>query len=377
MRAIRLHGRGDIRLEDVPAPGSLGPRDVLIKPRFCGICGTDLHEYVEGARVVPSKPHPMTGAMLPQILGHELSADVVEVGTDVVNTKPGDRIAVMPEISCGRCYYCQRGWNHLCTLHACVGLSWAWGGFSEYAVVPDYSAVVLPDAVSYEQGALLEPTAVAAYAVERGHLQGGGSILIAGAGPIGILAALYARAIGAGAVYITETNVKRLDLARSLGVSEVFNPAAPERAAARKQGRDTATGVFDPSKSWVVDALRERTGGVGVDVAVDCTGNEFGLNTCINAVRSRGTVVESALHVQSPTVDMYALGLKDASLEATWCFNVYDFPRYASLIAAGRLPVEKAISAKIPLEDVDEKGFKVLTDPSGGATKILVYPEAH
>jgi (R,R)-butanediol dehydrogenase/meso-butanediol dehydrogenase/diacetyl reductase len=377
MRAVRLHGRGDIRLEEVPAPSSLGPREVLVKPRFCGICGTDLHEYVEGARVVPSKPHPMTGAMLPQILGHELSADVIDVGTEVIDTKRGDRISVMPEISCGRCYYCRRGWNHLCTYHACVGLSWAWGGFAEYAVVPEYCVVVLPDEVSYEQGALLEPTAVAAYAVERGKVQGGESVLVAGAGPIGLLAALYAMAIGAGAVYVTETNPRRVELARSLGVTGVLNPTDLDPGYGLRPTRDSATGVFDPSKSWVVDALREFTGGVGVDVAIDCAGNEIGLNTCINAVRSRGTVVESALHVKAPAVDMYALGLKDVTLEATWCFNVYDFPRFASLIATGRLPVEKAISSTIPLEDIDEKGFRVLTDPGGDATKILVYPEAH
>jgi (R,R)-butanediol dehydrogenase/meso-butanediol dehydrogenase/diacetyl reductase len=243
--------------------------------------------------------------------------------------------------------------------------------------VPDYCAVLLPDEVSYEQGALLEPTAVAAYAVERGKVQGGESVLVAGAGPIGLLAALYAMAIGAGAVYITETNPKRVELARSLGVTGVFNPKDPDPGYGLKPARDSATGVFDPSKSWVVDALREFTGGVGVDVAVDCAGNEIGLNTCINAVRSRGKVVESALHVKAPAVDMYALGLKDVTLEATWCFNVYDFPRLASLIGAGRLPVEKVISSKIPLEDTDEKGFKVLADPNGDASKILVYPETH
>jgi len=375
VRAVRFHGKEDVRLEDVPAPGPLAPREVLLKPQFCGICGTDLHEYVEGARVIPSKPHPMTGAMLPQILGHEMSADVIDVGSKVTDTKPGDRVSLMPLLYCGRCYFCRRGWNHLCANHACVGLSWAWGGFAEYMAVPDYTVVVLPDGVSYEQGALLEPAAVAAYAVERGRVQGGDSVLVSGAGPIGALTALYAKAIGAGSVYITETNPQRLGLARSLDVGRVFNPLDPEEAFVRRQPRDAATGVFDPSKSWVVDALRELTGGIGVDVAVDCTGNETGLNTCINAVRARGTVVESALHVKPPAVDIYALALKDVGLESTWCYHVYDFPRYASLIATGRLPVEKVVSARISLEEIDEKGFKVLIDPKGNATKILVYPD--
>jgi (R,R)-butanediol dehydrogenase/meso-butanediol dehydrogenase/diacetyl reductase len=376
MRAIRFHGKGDIRLEDVPSPGDLGPRDVLIKPRFCGICGTDLHEYVEGAMVIPTKPHPYTGAMVPQILGHELSADVVDVGPEVIGTNIGDRVSLMPLVSCGRCYFCQRGQNQLCTSHAAVGLSWPWGGFAEFAVVPDHQVVVLPDDVSYEQGALLEPAAVAAYAVERGKLKGGESVLVAGAGPIGALAALYAMAIGAGNVYVTETNPQRLKLARALGVSGVFNPLDSGPDLHKSGEREVGTGIFDVSKSWVVDVLRDLTGGVGVDVAVDCTGNEAGLNTCINAARPRGTVVEAALHVNPPKVDMYALALKDLDLASTWCYNVYDFPRYASLIATGRFPVERVISAKIPLEEVDEKGFKVLTNPRGDATKILVYPDA-
>jgi (R,R)-butanediol dehydrogenase/meso-butanediol dehydrogenase/diacetyl reductase len=375
MRAVRFYGKGDLRLEDVPAPGPPAPREVLLRVRYCGICGTDIHEYVEGAKIVPSKPHPMTRATLPQILGHELSADVIDVGSDVIDAKPGDRVSLMPLLYCGRCYFCGRGLNHLCTDHACVGLSWAWGGFAEYITVPDYTVVVLPDGVSYEQGALLEPAAVAAYAVERGRVQGGDSVLVAGAGPIGALTALYARAIGAGSVYVTETNPQRLGLAKSLGVSRVFNPLEPDDAFVGRQSRDASTGVFDPSKSWVVDALRELTGGIGVDVAIDCTGTETGLNTCVNAVRAGGTVVESALHVKPPAVDMYALALKDVGLESTWCYYVYDFPRYASLIATGRLPVERVISAKIPLEEIEDKGFKVLTDPVGNATKILVYPE--
>lgn len=374
MKAARFHGKGKIVVEDVPAPASLGSKEVLVRPRYCGICGTDLHEYVQGARVVASQPHPLTGAMLPQIMGHELSGDVVEVGNDVVGIKPGDRVALMPLLYCGRCHFCQRGLNHLCIHHACVGLSWAWGGFAELLVVPEYTIVPLPENVTYEQGALLEPAAVAAYAVERGALQGGESVLVAGAGPIGALTALYAKAIGAGKVFVTETNPQRLELARSLGVTEVLNPLDTGGRQTVKKTRAEGTGVFDESKSWVVATLREMTAGIGVDVAIDCTGNEVGLDTCINAARPRGRVVESALHVRPPAVDMYALALKDLDLSSTWCYFVYDFSRYASLIATGRLPVEKVISSKISVDDIDEKGFKVLTDPNGNATKILVHP---
>lgn len=250
-----------------------------------------------------------------------------------------------------------------------------WGGFAEYAVVHDYQINVLPETVSYEQGALVEPAGVAAYAVERGGVKGGDNVLVAGAGPIGALAALYAKALGAGNVYVSETNAQRLQLAATLGVTEVFNPS---KMAVRtgKALREEGSGVFDGSKSPLVDALRERTDGIGVDVAIDATGTEAGLAACINAVRSQGTVVESALQIKAPLVDMYGLALKDCTMVGTWCYNIYDFPRYLAVMGTGDFPVERVISAKISLENIVDKGFEVLINPQGSATKILVYPEA-
>src|SRR5947209_15612382 len=164
MRAVVYHGARDVRVEEIPEPdGALRPEEVLLAPRWCGICGTDLHEYAAGPIVIPSDPHPLTGAALPQILGHEFSAEVVEVGREVETVRRGDRVAVMPLVFCGECYYCRRGVKHLCTKMGCTGLSWAWGGLGDLAVVPDYQVVRLPDAVSDLQGALVEPAAVACY----------------------------------------------------------------------------------------------------------------------------------------------------------------------------------------------------------------------
>jgi (R,R)-butanediol dehydrogenase/meso-butanediol dehydrogenase/diacetyl reductase len=109
VRAARFHGRGDIRIEDVPTPSIHSSDDVLVEVLFCGICGTDLHEYVAGPIVTPTTPHPLTGVTLPQVLGHEFSARVVEVGSEVTDVRVGDRVAIMPAIVCGRCYYCRRG----------------------------------------------------------------------------------------------------------------------------------------------------------------------------------------------------------------------------------------------------------------------------
>src|SRR3954454_1259997 len=104
MRAAVYHRKHDIRVEELAEPGAIGPRDVRLRPYLCGICGTDLHEYAAGPIVIPTAPHPLSGASAPQVLGHEFSAEVIEVGPEVTTTKAGDRVSVMPLVYCGRCY---------------------------------------------------------------------------------------------------------------------------------------------------------------------------------------------------------------------------------------------------------------------------------
>src|SRR6266516_6758298 len=342
MRAAVYHGKHDVRVEDVagPSPADLGPDDVLLRPLWCGICGTDLHEYAVGPIVIPTDPHPLTGARLPQILGHEFSAEVAATGAEVAHVVSGDRVAVMPLVFCGRCHHCVRGMNHLCTRMACTGLSWAWGGIAELAVVGGYQVAKLPEAVSDVQGALVEPAAVAAYGVDRGNVRPGDVVLVTGAGPIGGLAALYAHACGAE-VLVSEPNRHRAALIQSLGIAE----------------------VLDPTQVDVAEAVRERTGGVGADVAVECAGNARALHACIEATRSHGTVVQTGLHVAPAQIDPATLSLKDLSVIRTWCYPVYDWPRIIRLIASGRYPVERVVTAQIAPEQIVSQGFEALVDP--------------
>ena len=351
MKAVRFHAKRDIRVEDVPEPSEPGPRQLLIKPRLCGICGTDLHEYVAGPIVTPTDPHPLTGARNPQILGHELSADVVAVGGEVTVARPGDRVSVMPLAYCGRCYYCARGLNHICATMGCVGLSWAWGGLGELAIVEDYQVAVLPERLSYVQGALVEPAAVALYGVDRGRVQAGDTVLITGAGPIGALAVLAARAAGAGAIYVSEPNPVRARLAADLGVAEE---------------------VFDPRACDVAAELRKRTGGIGVDVAIECGGSAPALDDCIRATRKAGTVVQTGLHVRPAEIDPMVVSEHDLTIEGTWCYRVQDWPRIMTLIASGGFPVERVVTSRIGIDETVPAGFDALIDPSGRELKVLV-----
>jgi (R,R)-butanediol dehydrogenase/meso-butanediol dehydrogenase/diacetyl reductase len=355
MRAAVFHAAHDIRVEDVPEPepSALGPRQVLLRPLWCGVCGTDLHEFAQGPIVIPDSPHPLNGSMLPQILGHEFSATVEETGAEVTKVAPGDRVSIMPLIVCGRCYYCVRGLNHLCTSMACTGLSSPWGGIAELAVVEEYQVSPLPDSVTDVQGALVEPTAVAAYGVDRANLAPGDSVLITGVGPIGALAALYAYANGAR-VIVAEPNPNRAAFARSLDVGEVIDPTAG-----------------DP-----VQTIRELTSGIGVDASVECSGNARALNTCIDATRSRGTVVQTGLHTGPASIEPMQVSLKDLSIVGTWCFPIYDWPRIIALIASGRCPVERVVTAQIPTDDVVSRAFEPLLDPQGREVKVVVSQAA-
>jgi (R,R)-butanediol dehydrogenase / meso-butanediol dehydrogenase / diacetyl reductase len=349
MRAARFYAAGDIRIDDIATPSIGSDDDVLVEVAFCGICGTDLHEYLAGPIVTPITPHPLTGATLPQTLGHEFSGRVVDIGSAVQGVRVGDRIAAMPAIFCGRCWACRHGKAHLCSFFAATGLSADTGGLAKYVLVKDYQAALLPDELTDEEGALVEPTAVAGYGLERAGVEGGDTVLITGSGPVGALSALYANAVGAGLVIISEPNQARAEQARKLDVGPVLNPA-----------------------DNIEDAIAELTGGVGVDVVAECSGTTAGLGLAIQVTRPAGRIVQTGLHTKPATVDAMLLSQKDLSLYGSWCFRVTDWPRIIRMIAGGNLPVFKVMTSQISLDEVVTKGFDALVDPTGDQLKILI-----
>ncbi|MDH3755263.1 MAG: 2,3-butanediol dehydrogenase [Acidimicrobiia bacterium] len=353
MRAAVYHGRRDVRVEEVPDPTGPAAGEVLVAPMLCGICGTDVHEFTHGPIVTPVEPHPLTGATNPQILGHEFSAEVLEVGEGVTHVRPGQRVSAMPLIYCGTCYYCRLGHNHLCERMGCTGLSHAWGGLAEAAVVGASQLSPLPDELDDQQGALIEPIAVAAYGVDRAGVAPGTSVLVTGGGPIGMLSAEYAIARGATTVMLSEPNPKRRRIAESLGL----------------------TAVFDPSSDDVVGEVRELTGGIGADVSIECAGAGPALDVCLRATRSRGTVSQTGLHVKPATIDAFELALREVTLVGTWCYPVTDWPRIIALVASGKMTGSAAVTATVGIEDT-VNGFERLVDPTGGDVKILIDPRS-
>ena len=347
MLAARLHGNRDLRVEQMPEPEGVPGGQVRVRPEWCGICGTDLHEYAHGPLYTPAEN-------LPQVIGHEFSAVVTEVGDGVTNVQVGDRVAVLPHVFCGSCYFCVRGRQGLCRSLQLTGVTWPWGGLAEQAVVPSYQAIPLPDEVTFEQGAILEPLASVVHAVERSGLKPGGSVLITGAGPIGQLAVLTCVAAGAGAIFVSEPHRLRRAQAQSLGVTATFDPAATDVAA----------------------EVVERTDGLGADCSIECSGSQAGLDACVAATRAAGTVAQIAIHVGPRTVVPEGWVWRDLTIAGVWSFKFYDTPRILAQIAAGTLPVERIVTSRIGVSDVVAQGIDRLADPEGDQVKILVAPAA-
>jgi (R,R)-butanediol dehydrogenase/meso-butanediol dehydrogenase/diacetyl reductase len=356
MKGLRFHGPRDLRVEDLKAPGEPGPGQVRVRNRYCGICGTDVHEYTGGPYFICTTPHPFTGAHGAQILGHEFGGRVEAVGEGVTNVAVGDRVSVMPAIMprTGE-YYADRGLHHLSTQIAFAGLSWAWGGLAEQAMVNDYNVFKVPDTLTDEDAAMVEPAAVAVYSVERGGIQAGHSVLITGAGPIGLFALMAARAAGATTLFVSDINDQRL-----------------------KGAEAAVPGVIpiNPLRENVGDVVRHHTvGNVGADVALECVGNEKALQSCLDAVRKRGVVVQTGIGTTG-SFNMFDFTFKDIELRGSFCYPTYSWPKVISLIASGAMPVKKGLTRKVSLDNAVKDGFEALLDPAGTQIKILIDLES-
>ena len=264
MKALVYHGNRDVRYQDVADP-TPGDGDALIRIDYCGICATDLEEYQFGPNFIFDEPNPVTGKMLPLVIGHELTGTVVALGRSASGVAVGDRVVVDGVLTCGQCWWCRSGRANLCPGSATVGFA-ADGGLAEYVAWPASQAVALPDNVSSEEAGLNEPTAVAHHAVRQGKIGAGDRVAVLGAGVVGLLAMQAARAKGA---WVCAIDVRPMSL---------------ERAA--ELGADA---TLDSSEGDVVERLADMTEGRGADVVIDAAGAPRTPHLAIELARSRRT----------------------------------------------------------------------------------------
>jgi (R,R)-butanediol dehydrogenase / meso-butanediol dehydrogenase / diacetyl reductase len=351
MKAARFHGRGDIRVDDVPDP-QVGPGQVEVSVDWCGICGTDLHEFLEGPIFIPQKgaPHPITGAELPVVMGHEFAGVVSAVGSGVTGHREGDRVAVEPYYVCGECVACTAGRYNICRKLGFVGLSGQDGGFAERCVVDARWVHPLGD-LPTDIGALVEPLAVGYHAVRLSGVAPGGTAAVFGAGPIGLVTTAALKAAGAGRVIVVE-------------------PAGVRKAKAAGAGADE---VIDPTGTDVPDAIRDLTGG-GADVAFECAGVDAVLAAAIGSVRPGGTVVNVAIWGHVPQVPMNELVFSEVSVIGSLAY-CGDHADTIALLRDGKVDAGQFITGRIGLADLVDGGFHELVDNKEENVKILVSPK--
>lgn len=349
MKALRWHGRKDLRLDEIAEPRA-APGEVVIRVAACGICGSDLHEYLHGPLYIPKAPHPLTGVVPPVTLGHEFSGRVVEVGAGVAVPRTGDRVTVNPCLLCGECAWCRRGqWNY-CAKLGSLGLSRD-GALAPLVAVPAYGCHRLPPGLDDQQGASVEPLAVAVHACRRARLSGVERVAVIGAGPIGLLMLQVLKARGAGWVAVVEPRKERRRLAQELGADVVVDPEAQ-----------------DPAR-----AVAQLTEGERAAVAFECVGSPAAFATALRTAGKGGRIVLVGLVPETVETNLLGLLAHEKEIVGSSAY-VDEFAEATGLLAEGRVRIDPLVTARVPLEDSLPRGIEALLRPEEGHVKILVTP---
>jgi (R,R)-butanediol dehydrogenase / meso-butanediol dehydrogenase / diacetyl reductase len=344
MRAAVYHGLRDLRLESVAEPEP-GPGDVKLRVFYNGICGSDLLEYYDGPVTTRTTPHPLTGVKNPVILGHELSGEVVSCGAGVEDLAPGDLVAVEPLETCGRCVWCGAGQYNHCPDAALHGYNRQGGGLAEFTVVRRSMAHRLPPGMTPEQGALIEPLAVAWHTANRCRLESGQTVAIHGAGPIGIGVCLTLKARGVDVIAVDPSPLRR---------------AVLERLGARV--------TLDPADGDPVAAIRDLTCGLGAHASVDAAGAPAAFRAALHGTRVDGTAVVVAIHHVPVVIPPFDLLMPEVNITGV-AMSAHAFPSVIEAMARGDYPLTGWVE-KIPFENLVEDGIERLRRQEG--LKILV-----
>ncbi len=348
MRALVWHGARDLRIEERPEPDPPGPGQALVAVAYCGICGTDIHEYCSGPVMIRGGPHPLTGVSPPMILGHEFSGRVVALGSPVPGISVGDRVTVDPCWSCGECFWCRRGDYHICRVGGAVGLA-SHGALAPLVIVPGSGLVRLPDEVDDRTGAIVEPLAVGIHAVHRSGLRQGDRVVISGFGPIGAAVLVAARAAGAASVIVLEPLSGRRQRAMALGATDALDPL-----------------VIDTRKEVYV-----RNGRIGPDIVFECSGVPALLQAAVGFARRGGTIVVCGVNHGHAELEVNGIVLYERTVIGSLGYN-HDLARVVDLLAGGRLMVDGFITAVVPLEQAVEGAFETLVHDRGAHLKVLI-----
>lgn len=342
MKAVYLTGLRQMQVRQVPSPGLSGNDDVLLRIDTVGVCGSDIHYYTQG-RIGPQV------VSFPQILGHEFAATVAEVGPRVKSLQPGQRVAVDPLVPCNECDQCRAGRKHTCRNQKFLGNPGQLpGAMVEYLTMPAECCFPVPDSLTDDQAAVVEPLSIGVYAVQLANLLPGSRVGILGSGPIGLCTLLAARAAGLTTFYVTDLLDERLAVAQTCG----------------------ATWTGNPRREDVVAALHRREP-LGLDAVFECAGEQEALDQGIELLKPGGAL----LVVGIPEVDRVSFNINLLRRNELRILNVRrqnECVEHAiQLIADGRIDVAPLITHHFSLEE-SPRAFELVSARAGGVVKALV-----
>ncbi|KAG5977341.1 hypothetical protein E4U13_000749 [Claviceps humidiphila] len=334
----------DVTYQERPKPTLPSPHHVIVAVNYTGICGSDVHYWHHGAIGHFVVKEPM-------VLGHESAGTVIETGNEVTHLKPGDRVAIEPGYGCRRCTDCRAGKYNLCDKMIFAATPPYDGTLTGLWASPADFCYKLPDAVSLQQGALMEPLAVAVHIVKQASVQPGQSVVIMGAGPVGLLCAAVARAYGASKVASVDIVQSKLDFARDFASTHTY---LSQRIAPEENAR----------------AIKQHLGlPRGADVVIDASGAEPSIQTSLHTVRMGGTYVQGGMGNSDITFPIMALCLKEVTAKGSFRYGPGDYELAIELVASGVVDVKKLVTTVVPFEKAEEAFKKV---KEGEVIKILI-----
>ena len=320
---------------DIPA---IGENQVLVRIMRIGVCGSDIHVY--------HGEHPFTSYPVTQ--GHEVCGEIAEVGAGVTNLQPGQRVTIEPQVFCGKCYPCTHGKYNLCEQLKVMGFQTT-GTASQYFAVDVSKVDVLPETMSFDEGAMIEPLAVTVHAAKRFPEMQGAKVIILGAGPIGILLAQSCKAFGAGKVMITDVSDYRLELAKKVGADVVVNTRENDIGEA-------ILDAFGPDKA---------------DVIYDCAGNDITMNQAIKYARKGSTIILVAVFAKMANVDLAVLNDHELDLNTTMMYRHEDYVDAIRIVGEGKVQLKPLMTKHFAFADYG-KAYEYIDANRETTMKVLI-----
>ncbi|MBN2238806.1 MAG: galactitol-1-phosphate 5-dehydrogenase [Dehalococcoidales bacterium] len=340
MKALRYLGPGQLAVQEVPDP-VMSDNDVLVKVMACGICGSDVHGYLG---LTGRRTEPMT-------MGHEFSGQIVKTGTLVTSFKEGDKVIVQPMNFCGTCVNCLQGNTNMCLNSKLFGVMAVDGAMAEYLAVPEKLLFKLPEACSYEVGAMTEPFAVAHGAVKKVGSLTGKTVLIVGMGTIGQCLLQLVKLQSPKLIIVSDLSDNRLKIARELGADAAINPG----------------------KENYLEAVKRLTGGDMVDVSIEAVGIGVTVNQAIKSLKRMGTALWVGNSAREIEIDMQEIVTSALKIVGTYIYTHTEFGEVIDIMGTGNPSAEKLVSKVVSLDEAPD-AFRMLHEQPDSFIKIIINP---